>query len=97
MLQSIFAQLNIHHIGTHGRPVPPILQYLLFGRFSSFLLLNLEHRYHSINEHVQYFFVKQANEEKAELERQRRLNDGEEDEDEEGEEEEGREEEEGIF
>lgn len=60
-------QLNIHHIGTHGPPVPPLLQTLLFGRFSRLLLLNLEKQYHSINEHVHYFIGKQA-----ELERERK-------------------------
>uniref|UniRef100_A0A183CIB6 Cyclin N-terminal domain-containing protein n=1 Tax=Globodera pallida TaxID=36090 RepID=A0A183CIB6_GLOPA len=65
-LQTAFTvfTLNIHHIGTHGPPVPRLLQKLLFGRVPRLLLLNLEKQYHSINEHVHYFIGKQTMEER---------------------------------
>ncbi|CAK5085810.1 unnamed protein product [Meloidogyne enterolobii] len=65
-LQTAFTvlTLNIHHLGNNGPPVPKILQKLLFCPFiQRFLFLNGEKQYHSINEHVDYFFEKQINEE----------------------------------
>lgn len=51
-------QLNVHHQGTTGRAVPALVQKLVLGYGARLLLMRLDY-YHSINEHVEYFYAKE--------------------------------------
>lgn len=48
-------QVNIHHTGVHGYPVPPFLQIFAFRYLSKILFVRIE-PYHSIAHHVRYMY-----------------------------------------
>lgn len=50
--------LNIHHHGHNGKPVPIIVQRIAFGYIAKVLFMDTGY-YHSINEHVEYFYTKE--------------------------------------
>uniref|UniRef100_A0A914ZCD4 Uncharacterized protein n=1 Tax=Panagrolaimus superbus TaxID=310955 RepID=A0A914ZCD4_9BILA len=50
--------LNIHHTGFHGDPVPEIVQIIAFKYVAKFLCMKIE-TYHSLNDHVHYFYHKE--------------------------------------
>jgi hypothetical protein len=50
--------LNIHHHGQNGKPVPILVQRIAFGYIAKALFMNTGY-YHSINEHVEYFYTKE--------------------------------------
>jgi hypothetical protein len=50
--------LNIHHHGNSGLPVPVLVQKIAFGYIAKILFMNTGY-YHSINEHVEYFYAKE--------------------------------------
>lgn len=50
--------LNIHHHGNSGKQVPILVQRIAFGYIAKFLFMNTGY-YHSINEHVEYFYTKE--------------------------------------
>jgi hypothetical protein len=50
--------LNIHHHGHSGKPVPILVQKIAFGYIAKVLFMNTGY-YHSINEHVEYFYNKE--------------------------------------
>ncbi|KAI6215851.1 Ligand-gated ion channel 4 [Aphelenchoides besseyi] len=49
--------LNVHHHGQTGKSVPMIIQKVAFGYLARFLFVRTGY-YHSINEHVEYMYMK---------------------------------------
>uniref|UniRef100_A0A915EGV3 Uncharacterized protein n=1 Tax=Ditylenchus dipsaci TaxID=166011 RepID=A0A915EGV3_9BILA len=47
--------LNVHHHGQHGKPVPELVQRLAFDYAARLMFIKIE-QYHSINDHVEYFY-----------------------------------------
>ncbi|KAI1706895.1 neurotransmitter-gated ion-channel ligand binding domain-containing protein [Ditylenchus destructor] len=47
--------LNVHHHGRQADPLPQLVQNLVFNYLSKMLFLKVE-PYHSINDHVEYFY-----------------------------------------
>jgi hypothetical protein len=50
--------LNVHHHGATGKPVPLIVQRIAFGWIAKCLFMHTGY-YHSINEHVDFFYKKE--------------------------------------
>uniref|UniRef100_A0A1I7RZK5 Neurotransmitter-gated ion-channel transmembrane region n=2 Tax=Bursaphelenchus xylophilus TaxID=6326 RepID=A0A1I7RZK5_BURXY len=57
--------LNVHHQGTTGCAVPAVVQRVVMGYLAKMLLMNPGY-YHSINEHVDYFYSKEHGKDREE-------------------------------
>ncbi|CAD5217217.1 unnamed protein product [Bursaphelenchus okinawaensis] len=57
--------LNIHHHGTTGCAVPAVVQKIVMGFMARILLMRIDY-YHSINEHVEYFYSKEHGKDREE-------------------------------
>uniref|UniRef100_A0AC35TIJ2 Neur_chan_LBD domain-containing protein n=1 Tax=Rhabditophanes sp. KR3021 TaxID=114890 RepID=A0AC35TIJ2_9BILA len=49
--------LNLHHQGVNGRQIPAFIQKLAFNYLAPILFIKID-QYHSLNQHIEYFFNK---------------------------------------